>query len=116
MDQYFYIESVQLQQQGKPTMKNKIKMILVTLVALGCISNAQAAIYYVKSGPSNGNGSSWSKAFNHLDSALKAASSGSNQIWVAGGTYKPSIIYPGGYSGIQSNLVTFLLPNNVACG
>lgn len=74
-------------------------------------------IFYVKStAPSGGNGSSWTNAFNNLDSALLAAaiSSGSDQIWVAKGTYTPSIKYGGGYSGNESNLVTFNLPSNVS--
>ncbi len=93
----------------------KFKSLLIALVTMGCISSAQANIYYVKSGAANGNGSSWSKAFNNLDSALDAAraSSGPDQIWVAAGTYKPLNKYGGTYNGTEDNLKTFKLPSNV---
>jgi predicted outer membrane repeat protein len=99
-------------------MKNNYKTTLpfIALFLVGSLSNAQAATFYVKSGGSNGNGSSWSKAFNNLESALNAArmKTGSDQIWVAAGTYKPSVINQGGYSQNVGNLVTFNLPNDVA--
>ncbi|MDQ2993959.1 MAG: hypothetical protein M3R00_03305 [Pseudomonadota bacterium] len=76
----------------------------------------QAATFYVKaSAAPGGNGSSWSKAFNNLDSALNAARTNgvANQIWIAKGTYKPSQSYSGKYTGTEPNLKTFKLPNNV---
>lgn len=90
-----------------------VKLALI-LVFVGPLNSANAATFYVKAGSSGGNGSSWKKAFNNLDDALNASTSGSNQIWVAKGTYKPSIRYGGGYNGSESNLVTFNLPNNVS--
>ena len=72
-------------------------------------------IFYVNANASGGNCSSWSQACKSLDTALSAASvAGSGQIWVAKGTYKPSIQYGGGYSGSHSNLVTFNIPQNTA--
>lgn len=84
------------------------------------IQNAVPTTYYVNANaPSNGNGSSWKNAFNNLQSALAAVNpSVQNQIWVAQGTYKPSVIpsvsYLGGYTGNDPNLVTFALPSNVS--
>lgn len=96
----------------------KIKSLIFALLSVGAISVSQAATFYVKSDAiGNGNGSSWAKAFNNIDAALNAAklTVGPDQIWVAKGTYKPSIKYSsGGYTGNESNLVTFNLPNNVA--
>ncbi len=56
-------------------------------------------------------GSSWEDAFNYLQDALAAASSG-DQIWVAGGTYKPDAnsAIPG---GTGSRTATFQLINGV---
>lgn len=53
-----------------------------------------------------GNGSSWAHAYNNLDSALTAAANtpGSDQIWVAKGSYSPG----------SSPTDTFNLPNNVS--
>ncbi|MDB5318676.1 MAG: exported protein of unknown function [Phycisphaerales bacterium] len=72
-------------------------------------------------------GSSWSRAFDNLQSALTkaATTTGADQIWIAEGTYKPSQVYSplntaaapvvGGNSGLNSpNLKTFNLPDNVA--
>lgn len=102
----------------------KTKIILNAFISLGFglmlisgVNSVQAATFYVNAvAPAGGDGSSWQKAFNNLDSALIAAKAtmGNNQIWIAKGTYKPSIIYGGNYTGSQSNLKTFKLPNNVA--
>lgn len=89
---------------------------------IGYTASATASVYYVKQGSVNGNGSSWANAFNNLDSALAAANSNgqANQIWVAKGTYKPSIVYApngitGGAYGVNTpNLKTFDLPSNVS--
>ncbi len=90
-------------------------LIMLVSLTMGYISTADAARYYVKSGAQGGNGSSWSAAFNDLQSALTAAqnSPGSDVIWVAKGTYKPSLQYAGGYSGTEDNLKTFKLPSDV---
>jgi hypothetical protein len=92
------------------------KSMLFLGLTLSCIMPSLAATYYVKLGSNNGNGTSWSQAFNNLDAALSAASAsgGADEIWVAAGTYKPSIIYQGGYSGTEHNLKTFKLPSHVA--
>ncbi len=91
--------------------------LLISILSLGYFNIAQAATLYVKSGaPAGGNGSSWSQAFNDLHSALVAAQNmpGSDQIFIANGTYKPSVKYSGSYTGTESNLVTFKLPSDVA--
>jgi predicted outer membrane repeat protein len=54
-------------------------------------------------------GSSWTDAFTDLQNALSAASSG-DQIWVATGTYKPSIEI----GGTGSRYQTFQLKNDVS--
>lgn len=72
-------------------------------------------VIYVNAAASGGDGSSWTQAYNNLQSALTAASSLSGvQIWVAKGTYKPTLKYGGGYSGTENNLVTFKLSSNLA--
>jgi predicted outer membrane repeat protein len=86
------------------------------LLLTSIVTGAHAATFYVKaSAPAGGNGTSWSRAFNNLDSALNAARvlGGANQIWITSGTYKPSIVYSGNYGGLEPNLRTFNLPSNV---
>ena len=112
---------------GQPTLlhfseedfmsKSRFMKIALMLASVGLLHAANAATFYVnQNAASGGNGSSWSTAFNNMDAALNAAGTagGSNDIWVAQGTYKPSIPYGGGYNGTEPNLVTFYLPSNVA--
>lgn len=93
----------------------KITNTLLALVLTGAIQNTEAATYYVKAGSGGGNGTSWTKAFNNLDSALAAASQSavSDEIRVSEGTYVPAIPYGGGFVGSQAELVTFKLPSKV---
>ncbi len=95
---------------------NLISIVSLLIASLAWASPTLAAIYYVKSGNHNGNGTSWGKAFNNLDSALEAArnNSSADQIWIAAGTYKPSVMYAGTYGGSEPNLKTFNLPSDVA--
>lgn len=96
---------------------------LAALLTMGYMTNAQATggstgVIYVNASATGGDGTTWAKAFKSLDSALVAAGTGgARQIWVAKGTYKPSLPYvQTGYPGnpTQANLRTFLLPSNVA--
>ncbi len=97
---------------------------LMTMLIAGPISTALATgsssgVIYVNANASGGDGTTWAKAFKSLNSALLAAAgtSGADQIWVAKGTYKPSVPYvQAGYPGnpTQANLRTFLLPSNVS--
>lgn len=63
-------------------------------------------------------GKSWATAFTDLQKALVVAQLQEVQIWVAQGTYIPSVIYspsgvPGGACGlVTSNLNTFNIPTN----
>ena len=57
----------------------------------GQVSRAEAGILYVDAAAAGANdGSSWTDAFTALQPALEAARSG-DQIWVAAGTYTPSL-------------------------
>lgn len=84
------------------------KIMVFTLLFFFVIPITNAATIYVKINAPGGNGTSWSQAFNNLQSALSAASAG-DQIWIAAGTYKPSMPNSG-----DPHLKTFSLPNNVS--
>jgi len=101
-------------------------LALVSVVILQIAAGtAEAATVYVNAnakGRAAADGMSWKTAFLNLQDALdKAASTpGSDEIWVAEGTYVPTKIYApnavvGGSSGLDSaHLKTFDLPDQVA--
>src|SRR5579863_6442701 len=60
-------------------------------VLMLCVHAAGAVLYVNSSAPAGGNGSSWSSAFQSVQKAVNAASSGS-QIWVAAGTYHDPVV------------------------
>ncbi len=70
---------------------------------------AVSGVLYVNDTASGANdGSSWVNAFSDLQSALSAATSG-DEIWIAAGTYKPSVEV----GGSGSRYATFQMVNGV---
>lgn len=82
----------------------------------GCIANSGTATltvkankFYVKAAAApGGDGLSWAGAFNDLQAALlnPAMDAGGTEIWVAGGTYKPS--------AATNGTASFVIPPHVA--
>lgn len=71
------------------------KTVLTAIAMVSFLSSVFTDVIYVKSDATGANsGVSWNDAFSNLDAALSAANSG-DQIWVATGTYKPSIKHVG---------------------
>lgn len=65
------------------------KFYLLLLIALSYYSLSAQTIRYVTAG-GTGNGTSWGTASGDLQSMINASASG-DQIWVAAGTYKPTV-------------------------
>ncbi len=78
--------------------------LLIVVLAVGGVATA-ATIYVDQDAAGANNGTSWTDAFTDLQDALTAAASG-DEIWVAEGTYKPTL--PAGRAA------TFELENGVS--
>ena len=96
-------------------MRSTLTLLLMTV--LGTRAAAQSRFYVDDTANGANDGTSWTDAFTDLQSAIAAASDGS-EIWVATGTYRPSPIgdrtaafWPGpgqklygGFAGIETAL------------
>ena len=90
-------------------------MTLVIVVFFSGIVHAQSVIYVDQTSTGNGDGSTWVDAFDQLEDALTAASSG-DEIWIAQGIYLPGdtlhsrfvlandIRIYGGFAGAETQL------------
>lgn len=89
----------------------KLATIFVLILA-GLMSKA-ATIYVNKSATGANNGTNWANAYTDLQSALVAAVA-ADQIWIAVGTYYPSIAIDfDGAGGATVREATFKIPSNV---
>jgi len=68
----------------------KIHVFILSMVLLSGTVSAQGILYVNLIAIGSNNGSDWNNAYTSLQSALTAATSG-DQIWVAKGTYFPSV-------------------------
>jgi hypothetical protein len=86
-------------------------LALTALWCLGAVAVNAKTIYVTPSGAGNKDGSDWLNAYAAIEAAIAAASSG-DEIWIAGGTYKPlsqmtitkSLSIYGGFVGNETNL------------
>ncbi len=87
-----------------------LMVLLLTLFAFPHVAGADGDTIYVDAdapGPTH-DGTSWNDAYLDLQSALTAVESG-DEIWVAEGTYKPSVEV----GGIGPRYATFQMKNGV---
>ncbi len=90
---------------------NKLNL-LVLAACLLVLNTANAGIVYVKAGVtgSSNTGTSWTNAYDNLQSALTNALA-NDTIWVAKGVYHPSTIAG---TGTNDKDKTFVLKNNIS--
>ena len=80
--------------RARGSRKSPLILLFLSVLLVGVVWLAEAqTIVYVNDDAAGGDGSSWDKAFTDLQDALAAADAGSGdyEIWVAEGTYKPSV-------------------------
>jgi HYR domain len=87
-----------------------MKNAFITLVfLLAIVAQVSAATWYVKTDGNDANaGTSWGAAFKTLQTAINAAVA-TDEIWVATGTYKPSMMY----NGATDRHKTFFINKNI---
>ena len=99
------------------TKKNSFLRGAIILVAVitSSFSHSRAAVIYVDhSAAGANNGTDWANAFTDLSDALAIAASG-DEIWVASGVYKPSVLIDfNGNGGSDTREATFQIPNDVS--
>jgi hypothetical protein len=90
-----------------------MRNLIPTLICLFLVVPSQAGIIYVYADANGANdGSGWANAYNYLQDALAAASSG-DKIWVAEGIYTPDS-NSSNPNGSGDRTATFQLKNGVA--
>jgi len=91
--------------------KQRVRLLVVVVLGLmvWCVG-AQADVWYVDADATGANnGTSWTVAYRDLQPAMTAAVSG-DEIWVAEGTYKPTVLVV----QTDSRTATFQLKSGVA--
>jgi parallel beta-helix repeat protein len=90
----------------------KVFFLSFALLFLGSVT-AQAVTRYVKQTASGtGNGSSWANASSNLQNMINASTSG-DEVWVAAGTYKPTLDPFGSASPTDPRDKTFFVKDGV---
>lgn len=73
----------------KQSRQFSLIIFTISLLCFSTLANAQSVVYVKPVATGTADGSSWANALGDLQEAIDQAGS-SSQIWVAGGTYKPS--------------------------
>jgi len=88
-----------------------LALALVLAASGNTASLAAGTIIYVDADATGShNGTSWANAFTSLQDGLDAAATSPAEIWVAEGTYKPTVEY----GGADDRYKSFQLKNGVA--
>lgn len=98
--------------------------VTITNNSIGCAATASQTVViagfpsrlYVNAGNTAAavkNGVSWATAFTDMQSALSACRASGAEIWVAKGTYKPSVDAAGNVSPANPRTRSFFINNNV---
>lgn len=94
--------------------RHELKLLVAVSLIISGLNNVEGAIIYVNhAAAGTNNGTSWANAFTNLSDALDVANNG-DELWVATGVYKPSLILDFNSSGgTDLREATFQIPNGV---
>jgi len=88
---------------------NILCIMAISLLLLGCTTDAGRVIYVDADAPAGGDGATWGTAHTNPQDALNEAVRG-DEVWVAAGIYKPSV----GIGGSGDRNKSFQIKNGVA--
>jgi hypothetical protein len=94
---------------SKKTDLNTLFAMALTMLLLGCAAPTEKVIHVNADASTEGDGKSWGMAYKYLQNAIDDAGKG-DEIWVATGTYKPTV----GIGGSGDRNKSFQLKKGVA--
>jgi hypothetical protein len=74
---------------GERVNRNTLIVLAITLLLLGCATDAGKVIYVDADASTGGDGTTWQTAYKYLQDALDGAVT-DDEVWVAAGTYVPT--------------------------